>query len=224
MKKKVLNYLLSQQDCNCSFEDIKDKINMNNIVIKERKKYKLFPSFKLFKPIFFSLVFVLSILCSSQLTYLVLRETGNIGFETIRENYDYDNYDDFYEKYLSCYSYCNDEKEIKTIDFDLGEDVNYTYQIKLTANYNYKHKLIDVQSISLNAKIEFEQDSYYVIFQKSIDNYDNLYWEKYDIDEFNQYDLFKNNYNDKLISLFENNNSTPNLSLLKDYILEEIKK
>ncbi len=224
MKKKVLNYLLSQQDCNCSFEDIKDKINMNNIVIKERKKYKLFPSFKLFKPIFFSLVFVLSILCSSQLTYLVLRETGNIGFETIRENYDYDNYDDFYEKYLSCYSYCNDEKEIKTIDFDLGEDVNYTYQIKLTANYNYKHKLIDVQSISLNAKIEFEQDSYYVIFQKSIDNYDNLYWKKSNMDTHNQLDLYKKDCSDILISLYAYDAISSNLSLIKDYILEEIKK
>ena len=155
-EKKVINYMKKETNFNGSFKDIENRINFQNIVIRDDKS-----KFKFFKNGFDRLkVAFLCLACSIVCFVGGFKLAGDyIGsFEVINTVFEYDTYEEF-ENAVYKYEELYPEKKLKV--FDINLDGDYTYEYKIRGEMKYKH----------NNMISFDRRIPHIFIIKNNDNY-----------------------------------------------------
>lgn len=214
-EKKVISYIKKETNFKGSFEDIENRINFQNIVIKnDKNKIKFFNNgFGRLKIAFLCLT--CSIVCF--VGGYSLAEVFNKQFKIINTIFEYDSYEEF-ENAVYNYEELYPEQKLKVFDIDLGDD--FTYEYKIRGELKYKNNDINdivsfdyrtpcIEMLSENVKYI----SLFFIIEYHGGNYlcETYYNEKriYELDENNNKQIKPflsytiNSNNKELISQFE---------------------
>lgn len=223
MKKKIIKYMENDVDFSPSFESIKDKINIQNIVIREdeKKKSNFFQSRK-FK-FGFAIALVFTTISTGLVAKKVYENKHKLKFYIEQVNNSYDSYEDFATDY-NYYKVYSIEKETKIFEVDFEDEGNYKYTLNFIKKINLNTNEFSVENITLYLNIIYNENSYVKIkYQNIISNYDNLYWVSSINSNFASFNLIDNSQSIALV-LNTYNISSTKISLLQDYLIEQIKK
>lgn len=223
MKKKIIKYMENDIDFSPSFESIKDKINIQNIVIREdeKKKSNFFQSRK-FK-FGFAIALVFTTISTGLVAKKVYENKHKVKYYIEQVNNSYDSYEDFAADY-NYYKVYSIEKEIKIFAIDLEDDGKYTYTLNFAKKTNLKTNEFSAKNISLYLNVIYNENSYVEIkYRPIVDNYNYLEWEIGLQSGINSYNLLNEN-NEYALIMHTYNISSTKISLLQDYLIEQIKK
>jgi len=220
-EKKVINYMKKETNFNGSFKDIENRINFQNIVIRDDKN-----KFKFFKNGFDRLkIAFLCLACSIVCFVGGFKLAGDYigGFEVIYTVFEYDTYAQFEEAVYN-YEELYPEQKLKVFDIDLGG--NYTYEYKIKGELKYKNN-------DMNNVISFDRRIPYIELNENINQFTLFFLREYHgggyvsekwINETFNYELDENNNKNELPFLryifnVSNNNLLSNFeSYISDHI------
>lgn len=220
-EKKVISYIKKETNFKGSFEDIENRINFQNIVIKnDKNKIKFFNNgFGRSKIAFLCLT--CSIVCF--VGGYSLAEVFNKQFKIINTVFEYDSYEEF-EKAVYNYEELYPEQKLKVFDIDLGDD--FTYEYKIRGELKYKNNdMDDVVSFYIRTpyiELGFNNISFSLNYLSSFygGNYivEDFQYEKriYELDESD------NKFIRPFLSYMNNTNNKELISQFESYIFDHI--
>lgn len=220
-EKKVISYIKKETNFKGSFEDIENRINFQNIVIKnDKNKIKFFNNgFDRLKIAFLCLT--CSIVCF--VGGYSLAEIFNKQFKIINTVFEYDSYEEF-ESAVYNYEELYPEQKLKVFDIDLGDD--FTYEYKIRGELKYKNNdVYDIVSFDYRIpqiNISLNDNCIYLFFKKEY--YGGKFILEKWMDKNFLYEL--DNNNKKLINPFIsytiNSNNKELISQFESYIFDHI--
>ena len=218
-EKKVISYIKKETNFKGSFEDIENRINFQNIVIKnDKNKIKFFNNgFGRLKIAFLCLT--CSIVCF--VGGYSLAEIFNKQFKIINTVFEYDSYGEF-ENAVYNYEELYPEQKLKVFDIDLGDD--FTYEYKIRGELKYKNN--DIVSFDYRVPqidVFLNDNLYFVVLFKITYNGGNYIYETYH-NEKRMYELDENNnkYIDPFLIYVINQCNNELISQFESYIFDHI--
>ncbi len=222
-EKKVISYIKKETNFKGSFEDIENRINFQNIVIKnDKNKIKFFNNgFGRLKIAFLCLT--CSIVCF--VGGFNVANAFNNQFKIINTVFEYDTYEAF-ENAVYNYEELYPEQKLKVFDIDLGDE--FTYEYKIRGELKYKND--DVNNIENVISFDYRipqinislNDNYISLFFKK-EYYGGKYKYESRINEIVFFEIDENNKQIKpFLSYSINSNNKELISQFESYIFDHI--
>lgn len=220
-EKKVISYIKKETNFKGSFEDIENRINFQNIVIKnDKNKIKFFNNgFGRLKIAFLCLT--CSIVCF--VGGYSLAEVFNKQFKIINTVFEYDSYEEF-ENAVYNYEELYPEQKLKVFDIDLGDDFTYEYKIKGELKYknNDMDNVVSFYRRVPKINIFLEKDYISIFFKNEYYGGEYIYESRINEVAFFELDENNNKFIRPFMSYVINTKNKELISQFESYIFDHI--